>query len=197
MSSAISLLEGMFLLDTGDRRQSPLRFENRCRVILCYIKFCLELHPWLSACGGTECLSITGARDKASVIFHGSVVPAARAKLLLSSIFYYTIVPFYYSFEAALTISDILIISHCVFNASSQFTFSCLSHVTGRMTVVLCSAMSFLFFLIPAGFWGSISVLWSCLLFLHQCFIRRLAGLEIYQERESNKLNNFPYLGTR
>lgn len=156
MSSAISLLEGMFLLDTGDRRQSPLRFENQCRVILCYIKFCLELHPWSSACEGTECLSITGAQDKASVVLHGSVVPAARAKLLLSSIFYYTIVPFYYSFEAALTISDILIISHCVFNASSQFPFSCLSHVTGRMAVVLCSVTSFLFFFHSCRFFGGV-----------------------------------------
>lgn len=81
---------------TGAEVPLGLKTPLGCCVILCYINFCPDLHPWSSACEVAECLSITRAGDPALVVLHGSAVPAAMSKLLLSSIFHYNVFPFYY-----------------------------------------------------------------------------------------------------
>lgn len=48
-------------LVTGAKVPLGLKSPLGCCVILCYITFCPDPHPWWSACEGTDCLSITGA----------------------------------------------------------------------------------------------------------------------------------------
>lgn len=96
---------GMFLLDTGGRCQSPLGFEKSPQVLCDPVLH--KLLPWSTPLVGSlrrhrEPEHHTGW-DKASLVLHGSAVPAAMGKLLLSSIFHYNRSPFYYPSQQLLS----------------------------------------------------------------------------------------------
>lgn len=107
----------MFLLDTDDRCQSPLRSENQCCVFLHYINLCPDLHPWSSVCEGAQPPYGLGGKH-VSVMSHSAAVPAATAKLLLFRLLLPCILGFLCSFPRDF---DYLIIFQSIFNASSQF----------------------------------------------------------------------------